>query len=233
MQIKLNSLLAAAQRNLSPADTDLIEVTLTTICSLDKLLRLLRDRSQHLDLLGVRVTWEEERCAAWTDYHKITNDLRTFLTTRAHWSPAIYENIIQDRPGGDDKPRRRGSIASITSVASDSSSAASLAGLSRGARFKLAEILSKDAAQISTRVSALRHNKISPAGKALDKLIEDSRKPIPDVFLDEQDRLESKGITEMEDVGQFVMSVVMQWKKYSPIHPWRPCCCIHELTFFL
>ena len=33
--------LAAAQRNLSPADTDLIEVALTTIYALDKLLHLL------------------------------------------------------------------------------------------------------------------------------------------------------------------------------------------------
>ena len=39
---------AAAQRNLSPADTDLIELTLTTIYALDKLFHLLRDRSENL-----------------------------------------------------------------------------------------------------------------------------------------------------------------------------------------
>lgn len=192
---------------------------MTTIYDLDKLLHLLRDRSEQLDLLGVRLTWEEQRSTAWADYHKVIKDLRTFLTTRAQWSPAIYENIIQDRsnaPVDDVLPHthtRRGSIASITSIASTDSTSASAAGLSRGTRFKLAEVLSKDAALVSTRVSALRHNKISPAGKALDKLIDDSRTPVPEVILDEQDRLESKGITEMADVGQFVMSVVMQWKK--------------------
>lgn len=97
-------------------------------------------------------------------------------------------------------------------MASETSSA-SLAGFSRGARFKLAEMLSREAAQFASRVSSLRHTKIALAGKALDKLIDDSRKPVPDELLDEQDKLENEGITEMEDVGKFVMQMVMQWKK--------------------
>src|ERR1700730_6066012 len=62
---------AATQRNLSPEDTDLIELTLTTICALDKLLHLLRDRSDNLDLLGIRLIWEELRAAAWTERRNI------------------------------------------------------------------------------------------------------------------------------------------------------------------
>ncbi|KAI0787101.1 hypothetical protein BC629DRAFT_1440299 [Irpex lacteus] len=92
---------AAAQRNLSPADTDLIELTLTTIYALDKLLRLLRDRSNRLELLSDRLTWEERRIASWVEL-------------------------------------------------------------------------------LRQRVSSLRHSKITAAGKALDKLIDDSRKPVPD-----------------------------------------------------
>ena len=61
--------------------------------------------------------------------------------------------------------------------------------------------------------SSLRHTKIALAGKALDKLIDTSRKPVPDELLDEQDKLENEGITEMEDIGKFVMQMVMQWKK--------------------
>lgn len=203
---------AAAQRNLSPADTDLIEITLTTIYALDKLLHLLRGRSESLELLAVRLTWEEQRSAAWTDYHKVMKDLATFLKNRAQWSPSIYENVSGEggnSPSGRDTPVRRGSIASVASASSDTAAA----NMSRAARFKLAEVLSKDAAILSTRISSLRHGKISAAGKALDKLIDESRKPVPDIILDEQDRLENKGIAEMEGLGQFVMNVVMQWKK--------------------
>ena len=53
--------LAATQRNLSPEDTDLIEITLTTLFALDKLLHLLRDHSELLNLLGICLTWEEQR----------------------------------------------------------------------------------------------------------------------------------------------------------------------------
>ncbi|KAI0829398.1 hypothetical protein BC628DRAFT_1131250 [Trametes gibbosa] len=202
---------AAAQRNLSPADTDLIEITLTTIYALDKLLHLLRDRSDNLELLKVRLTWEEKRIAAWADLHKLLDDIRDFLTNRARWSPAVYENMEDEdvSPPHEHTLTRRNSIVSMASEASS----ASLAGYSRGARFKLSESLSREAAQFASRVSSLRHTKIALAGKALDKLIDESRRPVPDELLDEQDKLENEGITELEDIGKFVMQMVMQWKK--------------------
>ncbi|OJT07346.1 hypothetical protein TRAPUB_1812 [Trametes pubescens] len=204
---------AAAQRNLSPADTDLIEITLTTIYALDKLLHLLRDRSDSLELLNIRLTWEERRIAAWADVHKLLDDLQEFLANRARWSPSVYENLDEEEttppaPGEHTLVRRN----SVVSMASEASSA-SLAGFSRGARYKLAESLSREAALFSSRVSSLRHTKIALAGKALDKLIDESRKAVPDELLDEQDKLENEGITELEDLGKFVMQVVMQWKK--------------------
>ncbi|TFK86817.1 hypothetical protein K466DRAFT_136728, partial [Polyporus arcularius HHB13444] len=205
---------AAAQRNLSPADTDLIEMTLTTIYALDKLMHLLRDRSDNLDLLGVRITWEERRIAAWKDLHKLLDDLRAFLSTRVRWSSAVYETLDPDDPSPAEytpeyTPKRRNSIVSMNSE----SSRASIPGFSRGARHKLAEALSQEAAQFASRTSSLRHTKIALAGKAIDKLIDDSRKPVPDELLDEQEKLENEGITEMEDIGKFVMQMVMQWKK--------------------
>ncbi|KAH8106169.1 hypothetical protein BXZ70DRAFT_886776 [Cristinia sonorae] len=213
---------AAAQRNLSPADTDLIELTLTTIYALDKLLHLLRDRSEQLDLLAVRLTWEERRIAAWIELRNTHNDITDFLNTRARWSPAVYDDL--EAVNRDDEvptpplgpSARRNSVVSIASIASDTSNASM--SLSRGARFKLSEQLSRDAAQIASRVSSLRHTKINAAGKALDRLIDDSRKPVPEILLDEQDKLEDKGINEMEDVGKFVMSVVMQWKKADEVY---------------
>jgi len=202
----LTTVTAATQRHLSPEDTDLIELTLTTIYELDKLLHLLRDRSENLDLLGLRLTWEEQRRAAWIDRRRILAETETFLTTRARWSPSIYEFMAKPE---EKSLIRRGSIASMASDTSVTSSA----GFSRGARFKLAELLSRDAAQFAGRVSSLRHGKIAAAGKALDRLIENSRGPVPEELLDEQDKLEEKGIDEMENLGKFVMNVVTQWRK--------------------
>lgn len=199
---------AATQRNLSPEDTDIIELTLTTIYELDRLLHLLRGRAENLELLGVRLTWEEHRIAAWFDLRRLIDDLRTFVTSRARWTPSVYDATTKEE---SNELKRRGSVASFASATSDCSNAP--AAFSRGARFKLAELLSRDAAQFASRISNLRHGKVTASGKALDKLIDMSRKPVPDVLLDEQEKLEDKAINEMEHVGKFVMSLVMQWRK--------------------
>ncbi|KIP09886.1 hypothetical protein PHLGIDRAFT_296788 [Phlebiopsis gigantea 11061_1 CR5-6] len=216
---------AATQRNLSPADTDLIELTLTTMYELDKLVHLLRDRSNKLVSLDIRLTWEERRRTSWTELRSLVPELLRFLETRARWSPSVYDrNEDEDieSPSTDrltlPQPtlRRRGSTVSLASAASDASIPS--LGISRGERFKLAELLSRDAAQFSSRASSLRHSKIAAAGKALDRLIDESRKPVPDELLDEQDKLEDQGINAMEDIGKFIMTVVMQWKKADEIY---------------
>lgn len=188
----------------------MIELTLTTIYELDKLLHLLRDRSENLELLSVRLTWEENRIGSWKDCRRIINDLNVFLTKRARWSPSIYD----PSPMAEDvtMPSRRASVTSLASIGSDTT--ISVPSFSRSARFKLAELLSRDAAQFGGRITSLRHGKVAAAGKALDKLIDNSRKPVPEVLLDEQDHLEEKSINEMEHVGKFVMNLVMQWRKY-------------------
>lgn len=48
---------AASQKALNAEDTDLIEITLTTLFSLDKLLHLLRQRSKTLRLLDARIRY--------------------------------------------------------------------------------------------------------------------------------------------------------------------------------
>jgi hypothetical protein len=119
----------------------------------------------------------------------------------------VYETT--NSPEESHTLKRRGSI---TSLASDTSLSSPI--VSRSARFKLAELLSRDAAQFASRVTALRYGKIAAAGKALDKLIDNSRKPVPEDLLDEQDRLEEMGINDMEHIGKFIMNIVMQWRKY-------------------
>ena len=189
----------------------MIELTLTTIYALDKLLHLLRDRSDNLDLLGIRLDWEEQRSASWKERRKLLEDLETFISSRARWSPSIYETAatkVEDSP----ILSRRGSVTSLASVASESSINHPM--FSRNARFKLAELLSRDAAQFGARVTNLSHNRVTTAGRLLDKLIDHSRKPVPDELLDEQDRMEEKSIQDLDNVGKYTMELVMQWRKY-------------------
>ena len=210
LPLNLYPTIAAAHRNLSPEDTDLIELALTTIYELDKLLHLLRDRTDNLDLLGVRLTWEERRRAAWTELSKLQTDLNAFLTTRARWSSSVYQDLVAPPPSSTNFTlARRSSVISLSSVSSEISLGAP--ALSRSVRYKVADLLTKDAAQLSGRITTLRHGNVHSAGKALDKLID--RKEVPTEILDEQDRLEEKAVGKMENVGKFIMAVVMQWKK--------------------
>ena len=221
---------AATQRNLSPEDTDLIELTLTTIYALDKLLHLLRGRSENLELLGIRLDWEESRSTSWKERRQILEDLETFISTRARWSPAIYEpgnNIIHASTNNtnkvDEQPTlapptltRKSSVTSLMSMNSETSGSLNNALYSRSARFKLSELLSRDAAQFGARITNLSHGRVATAGRILDKLIDHSRKPVPEVLLDEQDRLEEKSVNQLENLGKFVLSLVMQWRKCVP-----------------
>ncbi|KDR83400.1 hypothetical protein GALMADRAFT_56704 [Galerina marginata CBS 339.88] len=205
---------AATQRNLSPEDTDVIELTLTTIYALDKLLHLLRDRSENLEMMSIRLTWEENRRSSWRERRQIIEDLNTFFVTRARWSPSIYE--ASSKFEDSHALIRRGSIASQASAGSDS--VITSPAFSRSARFKLAELLSRDAAQFSGKVTSLKHGKVTSAGKALDRLIDHSRRPVPEDLLDEQDRLEEKCINELDNIGKFTMALVMQWRKADEIY---------------
>jgi hypothetical protein len=172
----------------------LIEVTLNSLFALDKLLHLLRARGDTLELLSLRIAWEEQRILAWRDRRKLLDDLRDFLVSRARWSPAAYQRFAT--------PTAHGSQVSTDAV------------LDRSLRYKHAESLSHDAAQYTGKVIALRNAHVNPAGKTLDRLIEASTKgPVPDLILDEQDRVEDQCINELQGLGQFAISTVMQWKR--------------------
>ena len=118
------------------------------------------------------------------DYREVMRDLGAFLEDRAQWSPSIYENSVG------------------TTI-----------DTSRDARFRLAEDLLMEAEELFTRISSLQDGKISAAEQALDKLIDGSWRPVPDIILDEQSFLERKGIAEMADVHQFITNVVTQREK--------------------
>ncbi|CEL59424.1 hypothetical protein RSOLAG1IB_03357 [Rhizoctonia solani AG-1 IB] len=206
---------AATQRNLSREDTDLIEVTLTTLLALDRLLHLLRGRAENLELMSIRLTWEEQRLLTWNEHHSILADLRAFITNRARWSIASLEQTPQPSASASALDRRLSSASNASGPPGDLTSTRS--SLSRSSRYMLGETLSLDAAQISTRLLAVNKSVVA-SGKSLDKLIDSShRKPVPDEILDEQDKIENES-GGMQEAGKFAMAMVMQWKKSDEIY---------------
>ncbi|KAL5508243.1 hypothetical protein ACEPAH_5862 [Sanghuangporus vaninii] len=196
---------AATQRNLSPEDTDLIEITLTTLFRFDKLLHLLRDRSEQLDLFGTRLTWEEQRALAYSTRNNLISQIQSFLDNRARWKTDVYNNGLPTS----------NSSASLHSI---SGGVQPHDPFSRSARFKRSETLSREIVQLSSKISALRHGPVLSSGKALDKLIEDDRRPVPDAMLDEQDRVEEKCEKDLSTVGKFLMTVNLQFQKADEIY---------------
>ncbi|KAF7726997.1 Spectrin beta chain, non-erythrocytic 1 [Apophysomyces ossiformis] len=77
---------AERDRELSPADTSTIEITLTTLNMLNRLMQLLGKRSLLLDTLLLRVKWEDLFGKAVQWIASMDGELDRFLREKARWS---------------------------------------------------------------------------------------------------------------------------------------------------
>ncbi|KAI7906217.1 uncharacterized protein BX663DRAFT_256281 [Cokeromyces recurvatus] len=84
--------LTSGQTDLSPADTTTIEITFTTLMTLDRLMHLLQRRHHELQMTTLRLRWEEaySKTIVWT--RTMTDKIKSF-TERARWKPTI-DNIV-------------------------------------------------------------------------------------------------------------------------------------------
>ncbi|SAM00061.1 hypothetical protein [Absidia glauca] len=104
MHVKDLTVATAKEKDLSPADTTTIEITFTTLMTLDRLLHLLRLRSYHLQVLTLRVFWENEYLKTNTWVHDQTQALDLFINTQARWhddsdapdGPSLLKSTIID-----------------------------------------------------------------------------------------------------------------------------------------
>ncbi|KAI8061134.1 hypothetical protein BC940DRAFT_337074 [Gongronella butleri] len=71
-------------KDLSPADTTTIEITLTTLTTLDKVMHTLRDKTHRLDLLTKRDLWENQYASVLAWLHATEHDVDAFLAA-ARW----------------------------------------------------------------------------------------------------------------------------------------------------
>jgi uncharacterized protein YfkK (UPF0435 family) len=199
---------AKSKQNLSPEDTDLIELTLTTLLALDKLIHLLRVRSDNLELMNLRLSWEEGRLLAWKDRDSLLNDLEAFIKARARWSPSAYETLASNLS----LPLPPTSPSHTPARASKTHASPTPAAFSRSTRYKISELLTREAAGFGSRISHFKKDTVGAPGRTVDKIIDTSRQPVPDAMLDEQEKLEN-GCNVMDGLGKFAMNVMVQWKK--------------------
>jgi hypothetical protein len=135
----------------------------------------------------------------------LATDIRNFLETRAYWSPAAYNSL--DAKEQSSLPVNHFSDPLLLVGAGTPTTLPS-----RSARYQYMELLSQDAAHYSTRLNALKQEKMSVSAQTLDKLIDYSRHPVPEECLDRQEALENKYNLEMGNIGHFLLTVVKQWK---------------------
>jgi hypothetical protein len=76
-------------KDLSPADTTTIEITLTTLMTLDRLMHLLRQKTYTLQILTLRVLWEDEFAKATNWVNDGDEEITCFLRGEARWRPHV------------------------------------------------------------------------------------------------------------------------------------------------
>lgn len=82
------------------------------------------------------------------------------------------------------------------------------------------EILSLELARAKSRIHSFTATAIAATVKSLDKLIDTSPAPLPDSFLDEQDRLEDEAKVLTTGLDGFLDGMVKQWRSSDDLH-WR------------
>ncbi|KAL7309712.1 hypothetical protein PS15m_010560 [Mucor circinelloides] len=86
-----------ADKDLSPADTTTIEITLTTLMTLDKLIHSLRKKSYDLQVLTERVLWEEEYVKAMAWLKETDSETDAFLNSSARWRAVEEHDDMDDQ----------------------------------------------------------------------------------------------------------------------------------------
>ncbi|GAA5931626.1 hypothetical protein JCM3775_006905 [Rhodotorula graminis] len=205
-----------SKQALSPRDTDLIEITLTTLFAVDRLLHLLRQRRKALTLLGYRLQWEDAVSTAWAAQRQIIADLSTFLANAAWALPASAAPRLRQPFGDAASLSTSPSLSSLSSLASSRSlsllvapvtSSPTTPSLRASTRTHLVTL---QHSALSTLAHQLHTSLVPASATALDKLIDASPQSLPEPFLDEQDRLEAECSTAARGLREFLGGVSAQ-----------------------
>ncbi|KAG2214340.1 hypothetical protein INT47_000896, partial [Mucor saturninus] len=89
--------LTGGNKDLSPADTTTIEITFTTLMTLDRLMHLLRRHAYELQMLTLRMYWEQEYNVSVTWVRATGEHVRVFVQQKARWRPPLLNDIDEDK----------------------------------------------------------------------------------------------------------------------------------------
>ncbi|KAI8061949.1 hypothetical protein BDF21DRAFT_132686 [Thamnidium elegans] len=93
LRAHVKSLTHASERNISPADASTIEITLTTLNILNRLMKALENRSRLVDTLRVRIQWEDllAKAVAWCEAKD--QEIHLFVHGKARWSEPVEDEV--------------------------------------------------------------------------------------------------------------------------------------------
>lgn len=175
-------------------------------------MHLIRARSEALDTLNLRLDWEEQRLAVWDMRGEILSQLKNFAR-QSTWSSAFYDGDHAN--GGEAGPSTSGDSSTVLTTHSQTPDAMFplvLSTSARARRRKTADEIYAMVQTIASQLRAFRRDTFPLPGATLDRMIETSSKKIPDVFLDEQDKVEDE-TRPLDSIDKFFPGLHMQWKK--------------------
>jgi hypothetical protein len=87
LRAHVKALTSNNHKDLSPADTTTIEITFTTLMTLDRLMHLCRRHAYELQMLTLRMAWEQNylETVAWV--RSTLEQVKVFVQTKARWKP--------------------------------------------------------------------------------------------------------------------------------------------------
>lgn len=87
LRAHVKALTSNNQKDLSPADTTTIEITFTTLMTLDRLQHLCRRHTYELQMLTLRMAWEQRYLETVIWVRATLEDVKTFVQSKARWKP--------------------------------------------------------------------------------------------------------------------------------------------------
>lgn len=173
-------------------------------------MHLLRIRSEVLDVMNLRLDWEDQRLAVWGMRAEILGQLK-ILSLRSSWSKSLYDSSAAtastESLNASPQPASRG-----TGRTPESIYPSVLSSPARARRRKTADEISTVVQGIAARLRTFRKDIFPIPAVTLDRMIECSTKKLPDIFLDEQDKLEDE-TRPLDTIDKFVPALQMQWRK--------------------
>ncbi|KAF6766798.1 Growth-arrest-specific protein 2 domain protein [Kalmanozyma brasiliensis GHG001] len=172
---------AVSKRHLSGPDTDLLELALGTVFALDKLLRLLRERRTEHDLTDLRLQWEGLICSSWHEVVELRRAIDAFerrceAATAAQ--PSMNGASAASAGPGEPEIAHTQGTSGLQQIPRSASSSSRL----------LSESLKLDCSRLVLRIRSFDAEKVRPAGRLLDLLIDQIQ--VPEGLIDEQEKLE-------------------------------------------